>query len=108
MQKNPNGTLYKIVDKKLKIFRVYCTVCNKKFSNKLLLAKHHEKCLNDINTTYKEKKMPIQKIIKNGTTYYRYGDHGDLYKTKAEAETQMRAMYAHGYKGSSKDTPKKK
>lgn len=52
--------------------------------------------------------MPIQKIIKNGTTYYRYGDHGHLYKTKAEAETQMRAMYAHGYKGSSKDTPKKK
>lgn len=42
--------------------------------------------------------MPIQKVIKGNTAYYRYGESGHLYKTKAEAEKQMRAMYAAGYK----------
>ena len=44
--------------------------------------------------------MPIQKVIKGNTVYYRYGESGHLYKTKQEAEQQMRAMYAAGYKGS--------
>lgn len=45
--------------------------------------------------------MPIQTLMKNGKRYYRYGDSGKLYPTKKQAEEQMRAMYAAGYKGSS-------
>ena len=46
--------------------------------------------------------MPIQRIVKNGEVYYRYGDTGKLYPTKEEAEKQMRAMYAAGYKENKK------
>ncbi len=42
--------------------------------------------------------MPVQKIIQNGETYYRWGDTGKMYKTKQEAEAQGRAIYASGYK----------
>lgn len=43
--------------------------------------------------------MPVQKVMQNGETYYRWGDHGHLYKTKQEAEKQGQAAYASGYKG---------
>lgn len=42
--------------------------------------------------------MPVQKVMKNGKTYYRWGDHGHLYRTKQEAEKQAQAAYASGYK----------
>lgn len=38
--------------------------------------------------------MPVQKV-KGG---YRWGKTGKVYKTKAEAEKQGRAIYASGYK----------
>lgn len=44
--------------------------------------------------------MPIQKIQRGGKTMYRYGDSGKEYPTRKQAEEQMRAMYASGYKGS--------
>ena len=38
--------------------------------------------------------MPVKKV-KNG---YRWGDSGKVYKTRAEAEKQGRAIRASGYK----------
>lgn len=42
--------------------------------------------------------MPVHKV-KNG---YKFGKSGKIYKTKAEAEKQGRAIYASGYKGKKK------
>ena len=42
--------------------------------------------------------MPVQKV-RGG---YRWGNSGKVYKTKAEAERQGRAIYAKGYKKSKK------
>lgn len=39
--------------------------------------------------------MPVRKV-KGG---YRWGSSGKVYKTKAEAERQGRAIYAAGYEG---------
>ena len=39
--------------------------------------------------------MPTKKV-KGG---YRWGEHGRVYKSKAEADKQGRAAYANGYKG---------
>ena len=39
--------------------------------------------------------MPVMKV-KGG---YRWGKKGKVYKTKAEATKQGRAVYASGYKG---------
>lgn len=38
--------------------------------------------------------MPIHKITRNGQTYYRYGDSGKEYRTRAEAERQAAAIHA--------------
>lgn len=38
--------------------------------------------------------MPIHKITRGGTTYYRYGEHGKEYRTRAEAEKQAAAIKA--------------
>lgn len=32
--------------------------------------------------------MPVQKVIKNGKTWYRWGNSGKLYPTKEQAATQ--------------------
>lgn len=32
--------------------------------------------------------MPVQKVIKDGKTYYRWGESGKLYPTKKQAATQ--------------------
>jgi len=42
--------------------------------------------------------MPVRKV-RNG---YQWGSSGKVYKTKAEAERQGRAIYASGYKGKKK------
>lgn len=42
--------------------------------------------------------MPIQKLTRNGQTYYRYGDHGKMYKDRKDAEKQAAAIHASGYK----------
>lgn len=39
--------------------------------------------------------MPVKKV-KGG---YKWGSHGKVYPTKAQALKQARAAYAHGYKG---------
>lgn len=38
--------------------------------------------------------MPIHKISRGGTTYYRYGESGKEYRTRAEAEKQAAAIKA--------------
>ena len=50
-----------------------------------------------INILYKIKlsDMPIKKVAGG----YKWGNHGKVYPTKAEAEKQMRAIFANGYKG---------
>lgn len=47
--------------------------------------------------------MPIQAVMKNGERYYRWGDHGKLYKDRKDAEKQAAAAYASGYKEPKKD-----
>jgi hypothetical protein len=47
--------------------------------------------------------MPIHRVTKNGEVYYRWGDHGKLYKDRKDAEAQARAAYASGYKEPKKD-----
>jgi uncharacterized C2H2 Zn-finger protein len=42
--------------------------------------------------------MPIQRVMKNGEAYYRWGDQGKLYKDKKDAEKQAQAAHASGYK----------
>ena len=39
-------------------------------------------------------KMPIHRITRGGTTYYKYGSTGKEYRTRAEAEKQARAIKA--------------
>ena len=38
--------------------------------------------------------MPVQKVTKGKTTYYRWGNSGKMYRTKKEAEKQGRAIEA--------------
>ena len=42
-----------------------------------------------------DKNMPVHKV-KGG---YKFGKTGKVYPTKAQAEKQMKAIYASGYKG---------
>lgn len=43
--------------------------------------------------------MPVHKVTKNGKTVgFQWGSSGRVYKTKAAAERQARAIYASGYK----------
>ena len=39
--------------------------------------------------------MPVRKV----TGGYKWGSHGKVYKSKAKAARQGRAIYASGYKG---------
>ena len=40
--------------------------------------------------------MPVHRTKSGG---YQWGSHGKVYPTKAGAQRQARAAYAHGYKG---------
>lgn len=42
--------------------------------------------------------MPIQKVQRGGKTYYKYGESGKEYPTRAQAERQAAAIHASGYK----------
>ena len=74
-----------------------CTLCDKTFKGEKAMTNHLDVC-KVLNTTKKEKEMPIQRIMKNGEVYYRWGDHGKLYKDRKDAEKQAQAAYASGYK----------
>lgn len=76
-----------------------CTSCDKTFKSENIVAKHKDVCtrINTIDNT-EETFMPIQRITRNGETYYRWGDSGKLYKDRKDAEKQAAAAYASGYK----------
>ncbi len=74
-----------------------CSLCDRKFKTDKVSIKHLDVC-KEINTVKKEKQMPIQRIMKNGEAYYRWGDEGKLYKDRKDAEKQAQAAYASGYK----------
>lgn len=84
-----------------------CRHCGNSFKGITTCYKHFGLC-KELNTTKKRKStdMPIQTIMVKGERMYRYGDSGKAYKTREEAEKQMKAMYAAGYK-EKKDTEKK-
>ena len=49
--------------------------------------------------------MPIKKTTVAGKPAVKFGEHGKAYtgpQAKANAEKQMRAMFANGYKGDKK------
>lgn len=93
---------YQYVDGAWKPVGYLCSLCNRSLKTEKSVAKHLEVCA-ELNTT-KEKYMPIQRVMKNGEVYYRWGDQGKLYKDKKDAEKQAQAAYASGYK----EEPKKK
>jgi hypothetical protein len=67
-----------------------------------LADKHELICQKPRNKLVKlqaeEEIVPIQKIVKNGKEYYRWGDAGKLYTNRVDAERQAAAAYAAGYK----------
>ena len=42
--------------------------------------------------------MPVSTVYRHGRQYYRWGQHGALYRTRREAICQMKAAFAHGYR----------
>lgn len=74
-----------------------CALCDKFFKSKIILDRHINICPK-INTSKENEIMPIQRIMKNGTAYYRWGDSGKLYRKREDAEKQAQAAYASGYK----------
>ena len=91
-------TIYRYQNKKWIEFNKRCSICDK------VLAKtgYNTHNCKSINTLSEEKFMPIQRIVKNGEVYYRWGDHGKMYKDRKDAEKQAQAAYAHGYKENKK------
>jgi hypothetical protein len=78
-----------------------CAECDKTFVDPDVIQNHKNVCTR-INTIKKlkferEQAMPIQSIIKNGKTYYRWGDTGAVYSSRAQAEEQARAIMASSY-----------
>lgn len=43
--------------------------------------------------------MPIHTITRNGKKYYKWGNSGKEYPTRAGAVAQAQAAYASGYQG---------
>jgi hypothetical protein len=77
-----------------------CHDCGKPLREGRVTEKHPLICKRTlkINKDKEEVNMPIQRIMKNGEPYYRWGDHGKLYKNRQDAEKQAQAAYAAGYK----------
>lgn len=74
-----------------------CSLCDKTLLKEQSIITHQKSC-RKINTLSKESFMPIQRIMKNNVPYYRWGDHGKLYRNREDAEKQAQAAYASGYK----------
>lgn len=84
-----------------------CHGCDKVIRSQNIIVNHKNVCKR-INTLYtntdvsivKGNNMPIQTVTINGKKMYRWGDHGKLYRNRADAEKQAQAAYASGYKES--------
>ena len=69
-----------------------CKHCDITFKTERYCLKHEESC-KAINTLKKQKEesdMLIQRITKGDQSFYRQGNDGKLYKTKAEAESKAK------------------
>lgn len=99
--------LYTYVDGAWKRYGWRCSLCDRTFKTEKSVTSHLNTC-REINTSKKEKEMPIQVVTRNGERYYRYGDTGKLYKDRKDAEKQAQAVYASGYKEPNKDMKKDK
>jgi uncharacterized C2H2 Zn-finger protein len=77
-----------------------CQYCTETFKTIKYCSKHEITCerLNTIKKTKEELNMPIQRIMKGGETFYRWGQSGKLYRKREDAEKQAAAAYASGYK----------
>jgi hypothetical protein len=97
-------SIYQHINGQWKFFRYGCPNCEKNYKNFEYAEKHIIQC--NINTNKQKQKelireakhMPVQRIIKNGEPFYRWGDSGKLYKDRADAEAQGRAAYASGFR----------
>jgi uncharacterized C2H2 Zn-finger protein len=96
--------VYQYTNNVWKFIRYQCPHCEKNYVGSEVATKHIEKCrINTLKKKQKEylkeaKHMPIQRIVKGGEVFYRWGDSGKLYKDRKDAEEQARAAYASGYK----------
>ena len=89
-------------NKKWVIVGYKCYICDKPYKTLDKVANHNCK----IKEPKREQHVPIQRIQKNGETYFRWGDSGKLYKDRADAEAQARAAYASGYKENEREASK--
>jgi hypothetical protein len=97
---------YSPITKQWKFVQFRCLLCDSPFKTANRVEQHKTICKR-INTTKKEKEMPIQVITVKGERMYRWGDTGKLYKNRADAEKQAAAAYASGYKEPKKDIKQK-
>jgi len=95
-------TVYVKKQQKFHIVGYKCVDCAKLMNTRDLADKHELICQKPRNKLVKlqaeEEIVPIQKIVKNGKEYYRWGDAGKLYTNRVDAERQAAAAYAAGYK----------
>ena len=80
-----------------------CADCGRPFSDDNLVDKHVLVCVarEKINKSIENDEdefMPIQRVTVKGEDYYRWGQHGTLYKNRADAEKQAAAAHASGYR----------
>lgn len=77
-----------------------CPHCTKTFKGIQFIERHVDLC-KAINTLKKLREdlhfMPVQRVMQDGKTYYRWGSEGKLYSNIKDAEAQGRAIYAAGY-----------
>ena len=81
---------------KWKLIGYQCLDCGKVMNKTSTLEKHPLICTKEIkiNKEIREQEMPIQRIEKDGEIYYRWGVQGKLYKNRADAEKQAKAIYS--------------
>lgn len=103
----PKGSISKVYGKKygksFEFLGYKCRDCGRPFSDETLVDKHVLVCVakEKINKSIEndeEEFMPIQRVTVKGEDYYRWGQHGKLYKNRADAEKQAQAAHAAGYR----------
>jgi hypothetical protein len=106
----PKGNISKVYGKKygrrFEFMGYKCVDCGRPFSDETLVDKHVLVCVakQKINKSIENDEdefMPIQRVTVKGEDYYRWGQHGTLYKNRVDAEKQAQAAHASGYR----DTP---
>ena len=120
------ATVYALKNLQWQIIGFRCFDCGRALGKLSTLEKHPLVCTRELminKTTQQEEEtqefvfnkrtledidMPIQKVMKDNETYYRYGTQGRLYKNRADAVKQAQAIYASGYHDKPVNKQKKK